>query len=148
MKDFIERLCSYAFKSFKETCPLYLHDIYRQSCKNQANTRSFVLKVKHLLRNTCSGQINSSYLTPIVWNSLLKDLKSENSLNNFKHKLKSHFVRKMEKDIFTYWRHIRNPDCNICNKFSISLMLIFSNKCFMLIFSNRVSIVLVFIWKS
>ena len=66
MKDFLERLCSYAFKSFKETCPLYLHDIYRQSGENQANTRSFVLKVKHLLRNTCSGQINSSYLTPIV----------------------------------------------------------------------------------
>ena len=28
MKDFVERLCSYAFKSFKETCPLHLHDIY------------------------------------------------------------------------------------------------------------------------
>ena len=33
-------LCSNAFKFFKETCPLYFPDIYRQSGQNQANTRS------------------------------------------------------------------------------------------------------------
>ena len=30
--------------------------IYRQSGQNQENTRSSVLKLKHPLRNTCSGQ--------------------------------------------------------------------------------------------
>ena len=34
------------------------HDIYRQSGQNQANTRSSVLKLKHHLRNACSGQEN------------------------------------------------------------------------------------------
>ena len=79
--------------------------IDRQSGQNQANTRSSVLKVKHPLRNTCSGQKNVSYLTPIVWNSLPTDLKLANSLNNFKHKLKDDFFKKlrnMEQDIFDY----------------------------------------------
>ena len=53
---FNQYLCSNAFKFFKETCPLYFHDIYRQSGQNQANMRSSVLKLKHLLKNTCSGQ--------------------------------------------------------------------------------------------
>ena len=84
-----------------ETCPLYFHDIYRQSGEKQANTRSSVLKLKHPLRNTCSGQIYLSYLTPMVWNSLPTDLKLANSLNNFKHKLKDHIFKKlrnMEQD--------------------------------------------------
>ena len=88
---------------FLETCPLYSHDIYRQSGQNQANTRSSVSKLKHPLKNMYSGQKNLSYLTPIVWNSLLMDLKLANSLNNFKHKLKGHFCKKlrnMEQNIF------------------------------------------------
>ena len=84
-------------KFFKETCPLYFHDIYRQSGQNQANTRSSVLNLKHPLRNTCSGQKNLSYLTPIVWNSLPTDLKLANSLNNFKCRLKDHFFQETNK---------------------------------------------------
>ena len=63
--------------------------------KNQTNTRLPVLKLKHPLRNTCSGQKNLSYLTPVVWNSLPTDLKLANSLNNFKHKLKDNFFKKL-----------------------------------------------------
>ena len=98
-------LCSSAFNFLKETRTLYFHVIYRQSAQNQANTRSSVLKLKHPLRNTCSGQKNLSYLTPIVCNSLPTDLKLANSLNNFKHKLKDHFFKKlrnMEQNSFAY----------------------------------------------
>ena len=61
-------LCSNAFIFFKETCPLYFHhiyfyiyfyffiSIYRQSGRNQANTRSSVLDLNHPLRNTCFSQ--------------------------------------------------------------------------------------------
>ena len=51
------------------------------------------------------GQKKLSYLTPIVWSSWTMDLKLANSLNNFKHKLKGHFFKKlrnMEQDIFAY----------------------------------------------
>ena len=60
---FNQYLCSNPFKFFEETCPLYFHDIYRQSGQNQnqANTRSSVLKLKHPFRNACPGQKNLSY---------------------------------------------------------------------------------------
>ena len=34
----------------KETCPLYFHNMCKQSGQNQANMRSSVLKLKHPLR--------------------------------------------------------------------------------------------------
>ena len=53
---FNQYLCSSAFNFLKETRTLYFHVIYRQSARNQANTRSSVLKLKHPLRSTCSVQ--------------------------------------------------------------------------------------------
>ena len=53
---FNQYLCFNAFKFFKKTCPLYFHDLYRQSGQNQANMGSSVLKLKHPLRNTCSSE--------------------------------------------------------------------------------------------
>ena len=99
---FNQCLCSNVFKFFKETCPLYFHDIYIDN-QSQANTRSSVLKLKHPLRNTCSGQKKLLYLTPIVWNNL-PEPRLANSLN-FKHKLKDHFFKKLrniEQYIFAY----------------------------------------------
>ena len=101
---FNKYLCSNAFKFFKETCPQYFY-VYRQSGQNQANTRSSVFQLKRPLRTTCPGQENLSYLTPIVWNNLPMDLKLTNSLNNFKHKLKDNFFKKlrnMEQNTFPY----------------------------------------------
>ena len=89
---FNQYLCSDAFKCF--------------TGQNQANARSSVLKLKHPLRNTYSGKKKKlSYLTLMVWNSLPTELNLSNLLNNFKHKLKDHFFKKlrnMEQDIFAY----------------------------------------------
>ena len=51
-----QSLCSNAFNFFKQTCPLYLHDIYTQSGQDQAYTGYISSKLKHPLRNTLSGQ--------------------------------------------------------------------------------------------
>ena len=102
-EKFNQYICSNAFNFYKEICPLYFYDIYRQSGRNQANLRSSVLKLKHPLRNI---QKNLAYLTPIAWNSLLMDLKLANSLNNFKRKLKDNFFKKlrnMEQNTFAYY---------------------------------------------
>ena len=53
---FNQYLCSNTFEFFNVTSSLYFHDIYRQSGENQAKTRSSILKQKHPLRPTCSGQ--------------------------------------------------------------------------------------------
>ena len=106
------------FLFFFRKLVLYIFMIYRQSGQNWANTRSSVLKLKHPLRNTCSVQKKLLYLTPTVRNSLPTDLKLPNSLNNFKHKLKDHFFKKlrnMEQNVFAYWRRIRNLNSNIFN---------------------------------
>ena len=79
-----------------------------------------------LSRNTCSGHKNLSCPTPIVWNSLPTDLKLANSLNNFKHKLKDHFFKKlrnMEQNTFAYWRRIRNLSCNVSINFKLVILL-------------------------
>ena len=102
-KRFDQYLRFNTFEFLKETSPPYLHDVYTQSGQNQANTRSYLLKLKLYLRNTCPGLKSLLYLTPIVWNSLPTDVKLANSLNNFKHKLKDDFFKKltnMEQDIF------------------------------------------------
>ena len=91
---FNQYLCSSTFRFFNQTCALYFHDKYDNQV-NQANTRSSVLKLKHPLRNTCSGQKDLSYLTPVVWNSLPTNLKLVNSLNNFKHNWKIIFFKKL-----------------------------------------------------
>ena len=55
---FNKYLCFNPCRFFKETCPLY-----------------FPLSYICPLWNMCSGQEHLLYLTPIVWNSLLTDLK-------------------------------------------------------------------------
>ena len=52
---FNQYFCSNPFK-FLTGLFLYFNGISRQSAQNQVNTRSSVLKLKHPLRNTCSGQ--------------------------------------------------------------------------------------------
>ena len=53
---FNQCICSNAFEFFNEICPPYLHDLYKPSGQDQINTRSSVLKLKHLSRSKCSGQ--------------------------------------------------------------------------------------------
>ena len=64
---FNQCICSNAFKFFNENCPLYLHDLYKPSGQDQINTRSSILKLKYLLRSTCSGQNTLFYLTPTIY---------------------------------------------------------------------------------
>ena len=65
-KRFNRCISSNAFKCFNENCPLDLYDLYKQSGKDQINTRSSVLKLKHLSRSMCSDQNTLSYLTPTL----------------------------------------------------------------------------------
>ena len=57
----INAFCFNAFKFFNENCPLYLHGLYKTYGKDQINTRSSILKLKHPSRSMCSGQTTLSY---------------------------------------------------------------------------------------
>ena len=52
-KRFNQCISSNASEFFHENCPLYLHDLYKPSRKDQVGPS--VLKLKHLSGNTCSG---------------------------------------------------------------------------------------------
>ena len=133
-------LCSNVFEFFKETCPLYFCDIYRQSSQNQANTRSSVLKLKHPLRNTCSDEKKLSHLTPIVWNSLPTDLDWRIHLMISNISWKTIFSRNLET-----WNKISLlidavlGTSTVIN-FKLVFLLFIMLQCFTLIFSNSLSI--------
>ena len=70
-KRFYQCICSNTFKLFNGDCPLMryeLYDFYKPPGKDQINTRSSVLKLKHPSSSTCSGQNTLSFLTPTIWN--------------------------------------------------------------------------------
>ena len=64
-------------------------------------------------RGTTFGKISNffgekwlSYLGPKIWNSLSSDLKSTESINQFKHKIKGNFfqnIQREEKDIYMFY---------------------------------------------
>ena len=56
LKDLISAFVLTLLIFLKKNCRPYFHDIFRESGQNQANARSSVLKLKHPLRNTCSGK--------------------------------------------------------------------------------------------
>ena len=58
LKDLISTFALTLFKGiFKGNLSLYFHDIYGQPGQNQAKVRSSALKLKHPLRDMCSGDI-------------------------------------------------------------------------------------------
>ena len=57
--------CSNPFKIFTKNRPLFLHDLYKPSAKDQINTGSSILELKDLPTSTYSGQ-NKSSLTHIL----------------------------------------------------------------------------------
>ena len=59
--------------NFLRKIALYIFMTYIDNLVKIKEIRDLVLKLKYHLRNTCSGQKNLSYLTPIVWNSLSTD---------------------------------------------------------------------------
>ena len=88
---FNQYLCSYVFKFFRKTCPLYFNDIYRQSGQNQVNTR-FETKTsfkKHMFWSKEFIESDANSLEQFVDGPEVV----ANSLN-FKHKFKDNFFKK------------------------------------------------------
>ena len=94
-KRFNQYLCSNAFKIFKETCPLHIYDTCRQSGQNKAAMRFSVLKLKHHLRNTCSGQTNLLY-------HLLTHSLTHSPTHSLSHSLTHSFIHSLTHSLFMH----------------------------------------------
>ena len=92
---FNQCLSASAYKFINGSCPLYMHDVYKESGQNKINTRGSFMKLKQTFRKTNFGQKCLSYLGPVIWNNLPDDIKAVKNINSFKHKFKDHLFLQM-----------------------------------------------------
>ena len=93
------------FKFFHKKVLPYMAEIYTPVTNNGIGTRNRFLKLKQYSRRTKQGQNCLSYVGPSIWNKLPDKIKESNSLNNFKHKIKDHFLKekmKRENNIYAF----------------------------------------------
>ena len=72
-------------------------EIFTPISKNRIGTRNGLLKLNQPSRRTKQGQNFLSYIGPSIWNKLPDNIKESKSMNNFKHKVKEHFLKEKEK---------------------------------------------------
>ena len=104
-KRFNQCLCVNTFKFYKDTCPLYLGDIFHPTEGNRMITRTSALKLRQPLRKTNYGKNCISFMAPKNWNALTSGLKNLENTNLFKHKVKDYYLQELKdefKDIYAH----------------------------------------------
>ena len=127
-------------KFFKGMAPVYADEMF-QSADQSRVTRKSKFKLNLPFRKSSAGQKCLSYMGPKIWNSLSSDLKSTNSINSFKHKIKDNFfqnIQREEKDIYICSTKTAHPLSYSC--FSLTIFMIYtkahSNLMFIICFNH------------
>ena len=81
------------FEFFNNRSPSYMAEIYHPN----SIIGSIFLKLKQPCRKTKQGQNCLSFIGPSTWNKLPDNIKNAKSLNSFKHKIKDHFLKELQK---------------------------------------------------
>ena len=100
-----QHTCVNIMNFFKGMAPAYADEMF-QSADQSRVTRRSKFKLNLPFRKSSAGQKCLSYMGPKIWNSLSSDLKSTNSINSFKHKIKDNFIQNIqreEKDIYMFY---------------------------------------------
>ena len=84
---FLQCICSAAFNFFHKNCPEYMTEIFHTAFQGNIGTRSSFFRLQQPSRKTNVGQNTISFLSPLQWNKLPKDIKNSETINTFKHKL-------------------------------------------------------------
>ena len=85
-----QRICVNVFKYFNQIAPTYMSDIFIPQ-KTVINTRNSMYRLKTQIKRSNMGQNSLSCIGPKLWNILPNEIKSSESTNSFKHKLKNKF---------------------------------------------------------
>ena len=97
---------THVFKQQNNSSPKYMNEVFTSADKSQIKTRASSYKLKQPNCKKVSGYRTISYLGPKLWNMLPNDIKSAESVNSFKHRIKKHYfselVRK-DEEIFVYY---------------------------------------------
>ena len=81
-----------SYNYVNNTCPYYLNEIFQFAPHCRIGTRNNFSKLKNPFRKTNMGQKAISHIGPSIWNSFHDSVKRTNSLNNFKHNVKNHYL--------------------------------------------------------
>ena len=84
------------FKFFNNSAPSCMAEMFLPVGHSQITQRS-KNKLNQPFRKSNKGQNGLSYLALKIWNNLHSDLKSAESVNNFKHKIKDNFFKEFQK---------------------------------------------------
>ena len=83
------------FKFFNNSAPSYMSEMFLPVGQSRVTRRS-KNKLNQPFRKSNKGQNGLSYLGPKIWNNLHSDLKSAESVNSFKHKIKNKFFKDLQ----------------------------------------------------
>ena len=73
-----------------------MNDIFNPVGESRISTRQSYLKLKPPFRKTNVGQGCLSYIGPSAWNKLPGTIKNSDTINTFKHKVKTHYLSERE----------------------------------------------------
>ena len=93
------------FKYYKNMSPGYLSEMFTVADQSHY-TRYSSMKLHLPSRNRDIGKQGLSYLGPKIWNSLGSYIKSCDSVNTFKHRIKEKYfvdIKNKEQDIYFYY---------------------------------------------
>ena len=71
--------------------------MFETASQSNINTRQAYSRLIKPLRKTNMGLNSLSYLGPSLWNKLPENIKQSSSLNTFKHEVKEHFLKNLQK---------------------------------------------------
>ena len=81
---------------FNNSAPSYMSEMLLPVGQSRITRRS-KNKLNQPFRESNNGQHGLSYLGPKIWNNLHSDLKSAESITNFKDKIKANFFKELQK---------------------------------------------------
>ena len=91
---------SIVFKYFDNQCPHYLNEVFMKTPGSSSSLRNGYQKLHQPFRKTNSGQNALSFIGPALWNKVLEEIKRITNLNPFKHNLKKHYLKELQKSNF------------------------------------------------
>ena len=77
-------------------------ELFQPADQSRVTRRRSKFKLNLPFRKSSAGQKCLSNFGPKKWNSLFSDLKSANSVNSFKHKIKDNFLKRYRERKKTY----------------------------------------------
>ena len=95
---FKQIISTMSFKICNNTSPPYMGDVFKPAGQPNTTTRASLLKLIQPLRRTNPGEINISYIAPIIWNNLPNSLKTTDNLNSYKHRVKEPFFHRLRNE--------------------------------------------------